>query len=139
MTLKLTLNGEQKTAQPPTPSCAIPPYSTPRRAVHMGDWWRGGTGGVGGLVAVVGPGSTTYRSLTPMQLCAVPPNSALLACTSAVFFPGVRTEDPAFGRMPTFPRGTPPACRFTFAEIFAGIGGFRLGLEALRGPHPTHI
>ena len=68
---------------------------------------------------------------------------AAMAASGAVYYSGVRTCDPIFGRAPVFApepaagttTGTTAAAapRFTFAEIFAGIGGFRLGLEPLGG------
>jgi DNA (cytosine-5)-methyltransferase 1 len=64
-----------------------------------------------------------------------------LAHWQAEYFPGIRPMDPLWRK------GEPPepspggnrggdsggGGRFTFAEIFAGIGGFRLGLEPLGG------
>jgi DNA (cytosine-5)-methyltransferase 1 len=52
--------------------------------------------------------------------------------TNSRYYSGVRTQDPLFGREPNFQNAN-PSCQFTFAEIFAGIGGFRLGLEPLGG------
>ncbi|CAE8647508.1 unnamed protein product [Polarella glacialis] len=56
----------------------------------------------------------------------------------AEFFSGVRLQDDVFGRAPSFEQGSQgkaadAGAGFTFAEIFAGIGGFRLGLEPLGG------
>jgi DNA (cytosine-5)-methyltransferase 1 len=88
------------------------------------------------------------------------PLSACMRDTSARYFSGVRPADALFGRAlpggggmaasnpaasssassPSTPSSTPSSSSsssssssFTFAEIFAGIGGFRLGLEALGG------
>lgn len=52
--------------------------------------------------------------------------------SNSAFFAGVRRQDVLFGRAPEFAPEMRNA-RFTFAEIFAGIGGFRLGLEPLGG------
>mmetsp|Transcript_17909 Transcript_17909/g.33675 ORF Transcript_17909/g.33675 Transcript_17909/m.33675 type:complete len:527 (-) Transcript_17909:88-1668(-) len=53
------------------------------------------------------------------------------------FFAGVRMADPVFGfddcRLPVTTVGPPANQSFSFAEIFAGIGGFRLGLEEVLG------
>lgn len=49
------------------------------------------------------------------------------------FFPGVRMADPVFGFedcLPALPSSSTVPALFSFAEVFAGIGGFRLGLEA---------
>ena len=80
------------------------------------------------------------------------PLSACMRDTSARYFSGVRPADALFGRAllggggvasnsaasssassPSTPSSTSSPSAFTFAEIFAGIGGFRLGLEALGG------
>lgn len=52
-----------------------------------------------------------------------------------VYLSGVRRHERVLGRAPPAARGLPaaPPPPFTFAEVFAGIGGFRLGLEPLGG------
>jgi len=50
---------------------------------------------------------------------------------NAEYFPGIRVYDPFLSPPIVFSPSEP--ARFTFAELFAGIGGFRLGLEALHG------
>jgi DNA (cytosine-5)-methyltransferase 1 len=57
-------------------------------------------------------------------------SARILQEASADYYPGIRRQDPLFG----FHRfSTHRSCRFRFAEVFAGIGGFRLGLEPLGG------
>lgn len=55
-----------------------------------------------------------------------------LAAASAEFYSGVRVHDRFFKREPVFPVAEGGQA-FSFVEIFAGIGGFRLGLEPLGG------
>jgi DNA (cytosine-5)-methyltransferase 1 len=57
---------------------------------------------------------------------------AFMGTGLANYFSGVRRQDPILKSVTHFskPKGL---CRFTFAEIFAGIGGFRLGLEPTGG------
>mmetsp|Transcript_21149 Transcript_21149/g.64523 ORF Transcript_21149/g.64523 Transcript_21149/m.64523 type:complete len:527 (-) Transcript_21149:100-1680(-) len=52
-----------------------------------------------------------------------------------VYLSGVRRHERVLGRAPPAARSLPaaPPPPFTFAEVFAGIGGFRLGLEPLGG------
>ncbi|KAL1528913.1 hypothetical protein AB1Y20_010235 [Prymnesium parvum] len=57
--------------------------------------------------------------------------AALLSSDSIRYLSGVRQCERRLAAPP--PLAVPPACRFTFAEVFAGIGGFRLGLEPLGG------
>ena len=73
-------------------------------------------------------------------LCASEALSAelmpFLTESSATYLSGVRVHDAALGRATVLPDqsaviSSPPP--FTFAEVFAGIGGFRLGLEPLGG------
>jgi DNA (cytosine-5)-methyltransferase 1 len=56
-----------------------------------------------------------------------------LRTSGAEYYPGVRVHEPIFDLPLVGNHSTEPPSRFTFAEIFAGIGGFRLGLEALGG------
>jgi len=77
---------------------------------------------------------------------------AFMEAHDARYYSGVRVQEPLFGRgLPlgllaghvrdtASPRaaaadedGAAAAPRFTFAEVFAGIGGFRVGLEGLGG------
>jgi len=64
-------------------------------------------------------------------------SSAELLGGGIQYYSGVRRMDPIFHRTPPhFPTTSlhiSPPPRFTFAEVFAGIGGFRLGLEPLGG------
>ena len=69
-----------------------------------------------------------------------PPHPELvtfMATSGAMYYPGVRMRDAALGRPLAHPPPPPPpppsSSAFTFAEIFAGIGGFRLGLAPLGG------
>uniref|UniRef100_A0A6V2SFC8 Cytosine-specific methyltransferase n=1 Tax=Emiliania huxleyi TaxID=2903 RepID=A0A6V2SFC8_EMIHU len=68
----------------------------------------------------------------PAELAAAV--ASAVGASGAVFYSGVRRCDALFGRAlpPLAPRPGPPEA-FTFAEVFAGIGGFRLGLEPLGG------
>ena len=59
--------------------------------------------------------------------------SHFISATGASFFPGVRRQDAIFGRKPDLVSSEQQQSRFTFVEIFAGIGGFRQGLEPLGG------
>jgi DNA (cytosine-5)-methyltransferase 1 len=52
---------------------------------------------------------------------------------SAVYLPGVRRKQMPCHVGSTVTTEKKEKCLFTFAEIFAGIGGFRLGLEPLGG------
>jgi DNA (cytosine-5)-methyltransferase 1 len=56
-----------------------------------------------------------------------------LQSSGAEYYPGVRIHEPIFELPLVGNHSTEPPSRFTFAEIFAGIGGFRLGLEGLGG------
>ena len=60
--------------------------------------------------------------------------------SGAVYYPSVRVLDPilehkGWPRIALKPRTTPvlPSNGFRFAEVFAGIGGFRAGLEPIGG------
>ena len=62
--------------------------------------------------------------------------ASAMRTTSAIYYSGVRECDPLFGRAPNLAKTLSdgaPAPRFTFAEMFAGIGGFGLGLVSLGG------
>ena len=66
---------------------------------------------------------------------ALTPDLAELISSGAVrHLPGVRRHERALeGPLPIQAPEPLRGCRFTFAEVFAGIGGFRLGLEQLGG------
>jgi DNA (cytosine-5)-methyltransferase 1 len=75
---------------------------------------------------------------TPSELS--PELSDFMHQTGSEYFSGVRHQDPLFGRAPDLPwmpqadsASEPCPADFTFAEVFAGIGGFRLGLETVGG------
>ena len=57
-------------------------------------------------------------------------NKHFMKDTNARWQSGVRTQDPLYGRKPTF-QSANPRSRVLFAEAFAGIDGFRLGLVPL--------
>jgi DNA (cytosine-5)-methyltransferase 1 len=64
--------------------------------------------------------------------------SEFMRTTTSEYFSGVRHQDPIFGRASSLPWNTAATSTskpgaFTFAEVFAGIGGFRLGLAPLGG------
>ena len=67
--------------------------------------------------------------------------AAFLQACGGAYYPGVRPMEPALRAVPAparppaaSPSALPPTgAGFTFAEVFAGIGGFRLGLSPLGG------
>lgn len=63
-----------------------------------------------------------------------PELNELLSSGAMRHLPGVRRHERVLeGPLPIQVAEPPHGCRFTFAEAFAGIGGFRIGLEQLGG------